>query len=109
MLMSPEKLDSTLTEKRVKLHIFQPSKRKIWTVVGVENEYWLDPELDFCSCPGYYFSKKNGEKTCYHLRSLKMAVAQDKLELITFSDHEYENFMSGILSDLQEVILDNKK
>jgi len=47
--MSPEKLDSTLTEKRVKLHIFQPSKRKIWTVVGVENEYWLDPELDFCS------------------------------------------------------------
>ena len=38
-----------------------------------------------------------------------MAVAQDKLELITFSDHEYENFMSGILSDLQEVVLDNKK
>ena len=38
-----------------------------------------------------------------------MAVAQDKLELITFSDHEYENFMSGILSYLQDVILDNKK
>ena len=38
-----------------------------------------------------------------------MAVAQDKLELITFSDHEYENFMSGILSDLQKVIRDNKK
>ena len=62
MLMSPEKLDSTLTEKRVKLHIFQPSKRKIWTVVDVENEYWIDLELDFCSGPGYYLSKKMEKK-----------------------------------------------
>jgi len=99
--MAPARLDSTLSEKRVKLHIFQPSKRKIWTVVGVENECWLDPELDFCSCPGYHFSKKNGEKTCYHLKSLKIAIAEDKLELITFSDQEYEDFISGILSDLQ--------
>jgi len=109
MLMSPENLDSTLTEKCVKLHIFQQIKRKIWTVVGVDNEYWLDPELDFCSCPGYYFSKKNGEKTCYHLRSLKMAITQDKLELITFSDQEYEDFISGVLSDLKGITLDNKK
>ena len=38
-----------------------------------------------------------------------MAVAQDKLELITFSDHEYEDFISVILSDLQGIILDNKE
>ena len=38
-----------------------------------------------------------------------MAITQDKLELITFSDQEYEDFIFGILSDLQEVILDNKK
>ena len=53
--------------------------------------------------------KKNGEKTCYHLRSLKMAITQDKLELITFSDQEYEDFISGVLSDLQGITLDNKK
>ena len=68
MDLQSEKINSLLSEKRIKLHVFEPSNRKIWTVVGAEKEYWLDPDLDFCSCPGYYFSKKNGEKTCYHLR-----------------------------------------
>ena len=51
-----KKIDSLLSEKRIKLHIFEPSDRKIWTVVGTDKEYWFDPDLDFCSCPGYYFN-----------------------------------------------------
>jgi hypothetical protein len=38
-----------------------------------------------------------------------MAITQDKLELITFSDQEYEDFISGVLSDLQGITPDNKK
>jgi len=44
-----KKINSLLSEKRVKLHLFEPSNRKIWTVVGMDKEYWFDPELDFCS------------------------------------------------------------
>jgi len=31
------KIDSLLSEKRIKLHIFEPSNRKIFTVVGTDN------------------------------------------------------------------------
>ena len=95
-----KKISSLLSERRIKLHIFEPSNRKIWTVVGTEKEYWLDPDLDFCSCPGYYFNKSNGKNGCYHLESFKMATAKNKIELTTFSDHEYESFITSLLSDI---------
>nr|AIF02867.1 hypothetical protein [uncultured marine thaumarchaeote KM3_15_E05] len=109
MSLQFEKIDSVLSEKRIKLHIFEPSNRKIWTVVGTEREYWLDPYLDFCSCPGYYFNNE-----CYHLDTLTVAIevdkgviepkeldlAKNKIEIITFSDLEYEDFIAGLLSDL---------
>ena len=104
MDLQSEKINSLLSEKRIKLHVFEPSNRKIWTVVGTEKEYWLDPYLDFCSCPGYYFNNE-----CYHLDTLTIAIeidpneldlAKNKIEIITFSDHEYEDFIAGLLSDL---------
>ncbi len=90
-----KKISSLLSEKRIKLHIFEPSNRKIWTVVGTEKEYWLDPDLDFCSCPGYYFNNE-----CYHLEWFPTATIENKIEIITFSDHEYGDFIAGLLSDL---------
>ena len=98
--MSSEKLNSIISEKRIKLHLFKPSNREIWTVVVMEKEYWLDPDLDFCSCFGYYFSNIDEKNECYHLKSLKIAREQDKVELITFSDHEYEDFISSLLHQL---------
>jgi len=90
-----KKIDSFLSEKRIKLHIFEPSNRKIWTVVGTDKEYWFEPDLDFCSCPGYYFNNK-----CYHLEFFPPAKANNQIELTTFSDDEYESFMNGLLSEL---------
>ena len=90
-----KKISSLLSEKRIKLHIFEPSNRKIWTVVGTEKEYWLDPDLDFCSCPGYYFNNE-----CYHLEWFPTSTIENKIEIITLSDHEYGDFIAGLLSDL---------
>ncbi len=94
------KIESAVSEKRVKLHIFEPSNRKIWTVVGKGEEYWLYPEMEFCSCPGFYFGKINGKKECYHLESAKLAEKENKTEIIKFSDDEYSDFLSGLISDL---------
>ena len=90
-----KKIDSLLSEKRIKLHAFEPSNRKIWTVVGTDREYWFDPDLDFCSCPGYYFNNK-----CYHLDLFPTAKTSNQTELITFSDDEYESFMGNLLSEI---------
>ena len=100
MNLQSEKINSILSEKRIKLHLFEPSNRKIWTIVGTEKEYWLDPDLDFCSCPGYYFNKSDGKNRCYHLESFKMATAKNKIELTTFSDDEYGSFIDSLLSEL---------
>ena len=90
-----KKISSLLSEKRIKLHLFEPSNRKIWTIVGTDKEYWVDPDLGFCSCPGYYFNNE-----CYHLDCFPLARAKNKIELTTFSDDEYESFIASLLSGL---------
>ena len=90
-----KKIDSLLSEKRIKLHIFEPSDRRIWTVVGTDKEYWFDPDLDFCSCPGYYFNNE-----CYHLDNFPLAISQNQIESTTFSDDEYRHFIGSLLSEL---------
>ena len=100
MNASFDKIESIVEGKRVKQHVFEPSQRVIWTVVGKGEEYWLDPNLEFCSCPGYYFGRLNGRLTCYHLESQKLAQKEIKCEIIKFSDDEFLSFISGLVTDL---------
>ena len=102
MLVSkdPDRIETLISEKRVKLHIFEPSQRKIWTVVGKAEEHWLDPDGCYCSCPGFYFGKLNGKSPCYHLDSAALAIKENKIESIFFSDDEFSDFLSGLISDL---------
>jgi len=94
------RIQSIVSEKRVKLHVFEPSQRKIWTVVGVGNEYWLDPDDHYCSCPGFYFGQLAGKTTCYHLESAELARKENQVDKIIFSDEEFSDFLSGLISAL---------
>lgn len=100
MTKNPAKIESVITEKRIKLHIFEPSQKKIWTVVGKEKEYWIDPELHFCSCQSFYFNSVSGKNDCYHLKSITLAQKENKIEKIKFSDDEFPDFISALVSDL---------
>jgi len=95
-----ERIESVVSEKRVKLHLFEPSQKKIWTVVGKSKEHWIDPDAEYCSCLGYYFGRLNGKTTCYHLESAYLAKKENKIETIRFSDDEYDDFLSGLVFDL---------
>ena len=95
-----KKIKSVISEKRVKLHYFLPSNRKIWTVVGKEKEHWLEPDLKFCSCAGFYFGMLKNKKPCYHIDSIQIAKKEEQYERIEFSDDEFESFMSGLINDL---------
>ena len=95
-----DRIEILVYEKRVKLHIFEPSQRKIWTVVGKGEEYWIDPDAIYCSCPGFYFGKLNGKTTCYHLKSAELAQKGNKIETIIFSDEEFSDFLLGLISNL---------
>ena len=95
-----DRVEVLVSEKRVKVHVFEPSQRKIWTVVGKGKEHWLDPESEYCSCPGYYFGKLSGKTICYHLESVILAKKENKFEKIIFSDEEYAKFLASLISDL---------
>mgnify|MGYP001575810791 FL=1 len=100
MSKDPDRIELLVSEGRVKLHLFEPSKRKIWTVVGKGEEHWADPDSYFCSCPGFYFGSINGKTSCYHLDSIQYAKTENKFETIIFSDDEFSDFLSGLISDL---------
>ena len=95
-----DKIKTTIDAGSIKLHLFEPSQRKIWTIVGKGKEHWLDPEIGFCSCSGYYFSKMNDRKVCYHLESIRIAEKDNKTEVIKFNDDEFGDFLRGLISDL---------
>jgi len=95
-----KKIKSVISEKRIKLHYFLPSNRKIWTIVGKEKEHWLEPDLKFCSCSGFYFGMLKNKKPCYHIDSIQIAKKEEQYERIEFSDDEFESFMSGLINDL---------
>ncbi len=100
MTQTSDRIESLVSEKRVKKHVFDPSKREIWTVVGKGKEHWLDPEAEYCSCPGFYFGNISSKKSCYHLESAKLAIQKNMYETVEFSDEEYSDFISSLLSDL---------
>ena len=95
-----DRVEVLVLEKRVKLHVFEPSGKKIWTVVGRGEEHWVDPTEFYCSCPGFYFAKLTGKATCYHLDSVKLAKHEAKSETIVFSDEEFPDFVKGLIDDL---------
>ena len=94
--MKAFKPEKAIAEGRVKLHVFEPSGRHIWTVVGREDEYWMDPDSGYCSCQGYYFGDA---RTCYHIFCQDKAINLSKFETIRFADREFDGFIAGLVGD----------
>ncbi len=95
-----EKAVKIAIEKRVKLHLFRPSNREIWTVVGKDREYWVDPGDNFCSCEDYYFKTLSGKENCYHLNVIDVAREKKLVDVVEFKDEEYESFLGALVNDM---------
>ncbi len=95
-----EKAVRVALKKGVKVHVFKPSKREIWTVVGKDREYWVDPEYDFCSCEDYYFKTLSGREKCYHLQIIDVAKEKKLVDVIEFKDEEYDSFLKALINDM---------
>ncbi len=93
-------IDAIVSSNGVKLHHFEPSKREIWTVVGKDNEHWLDPEINFCSCEDYFYNCLSSDGQCYHIKAVEVAKEQNMVEIIRFSDTEFELFISSLVDEI---------
>lgn len=97
----------------IKKMLFLPSSRLLWSVVGRDREYWVDPGSDFCSCSDYYFSSLSGGGPCYHLEAVKRAAdnemscpekISDCVESFEFDDTEYGLVLAALASDAEAIL-----
>ncbi|HXG06008.1 MAG TPA: hypothetical protein VNI77_01620 [Nitrososphaera sp.] len=93
------RIDEVVESGGVKQIVFLPSGKKLWIVVGKDNEYWADPDIGFCSCKDYYFTTLSGKGECYHLKSIRKAISESKFIVIDFTDSEYTGFLQAIAED----------
>jgi predicted nucleic acid-binding Zn finger protein len=85
----------------VKKHIFMPSNRVIYTVVGKSGDEFVDPQKPFCSCSNFFFRVLGGsEELCYHLLSYRIARESKKFDTVVFSDDEYSSLLKAIMRDV---------
>lgn len=91
---------SNVTDPRaVKIHMFSPSNRRICTILGKDEEYWTEPDLDFCSCKNYFYKSLSSGKPCYHLTSTVQSIKEKTFTALEFEDNEYDQFIRAIIHD----------
>ncbi len=90
----------------VKKHVFFPSGKALWTVVGREGDFLVDLNTgesgrDYCSCGDFHFRVLSGiVPECYHLMAARQALKLRKFTVIELSDEEFGPFLKLLLRDL---------
>ncbi len=100
-----ERAHKLVDELRVKQHLFLPSKRAIWTVVGRDGDTMVNfgavNGSPYCSCNDFHFRVLGGEiAECYHLIAARRARDQGIYSITNFSDEEYESFLRSLMVDV---------
>lgn len=98
-LVVQSRVDYTISSGSVKQMLFMPSGKKLWVVIGRDNEYWTDPELGFCSCKDFYFTTLSGGQDCYHLKSVRKTIQQTGFKAIEFDDSDYIHLLQAVADD----------
>lgn len=88
----------------LKKHIFLPSKRIIWTVIGKNHEYWIDPTIPYCSCRSFYFTEMVNRRICYHLKIFPIYIDKEIYQVIAFDDDEIIGFTKALFLDTRKAI-----
>ena len=99
LVVQPREEDSIARSGNVKQMLFLPSGKRLWVVIGRDNEYWADPELGFCSCKDFYFNTLSRGQDCYHLKSVIKAIQQKTFTAIEFDDREYIDLLQAVADD----------
>ncbi len=85
------------------MHVFEPSGRQVWTVVGKTGEHWVDKETGFCSCSAYFFDRIRGGKGCYHVESVHMSGTN--VQIAKFPDSQYGTFLAELVERISVTAL----
>jgi predicted nucleic acid-binding Zn finger protein len=85
----------------VKKHVFLPSGRSVYTVVGSNADEFIDPDKAYCSCESYFYRVLSDKaKQCYHMLGYKVASESGLVSEVEFADEEYDTFMRLLATDV---------
>jgi predicted nucleic acid-binding Zn finger protein len=85
----------------VKRHVFLPSGRSVYTVVGSSADEFIDPEKSYCSCESYFYGVLSTKvRFCYHILSYKIAEESGLVREVRFDDEEYDDFVRLLALDV---------
>ncbi len=85
----------------VKRHLFLPSGRAVYTVVGSNADELIEPESSFCSCESYFYGVLSGKaKQCYHVLGYRIADEAGLVREVRFDDEEFDGFLRLLASDV---------
>lgn len=84
-----------------KKHVFLPSGRSIYTIVGRNGDEFIDPDKSFCSCESHFYSGSGGKSShCYHILSYEIANEAGFVDEISLDDEEYDTFLRLLMQDI---------
>jgi len=84
----------------VKHHVFTPSGRELWTVVGSRGDLVVDDSPPFCACIHFnYRVLKDRDDTCVHLVALELAKKTGSHRELRLDDEEYGQLLRYLLRD----------
>jgi predicted nucleic acid-binding Zn finger protein len=101
-----DRAERVVNKLGVKLHVFDPSGREIWTVVGTEGDALVNIDRfgegkQYCSCDDFHFRVLGGAVSeCYHLIAARKARERNLYSKVVFSDEEYASFLRSLLADI---------
>jgi predicted nucleic acid-binding Zn finger protein len=85
----------------VKRHVFLPSGRYVYTVVGSNADEFVDPDKPFCSCESFFYGVLSAKvKYCYHILAYKIADESGLVQEVRLDDEEYDTFMGLLATDV---------
>ena len=85
----------------VKKHVFLPTGRSVFSVVGSSSDEFIDPDKSFCSCESYFYSVLSAKSEyCYHLLAYKIANESGLVKEVKFDDEEYDGFLRLLAGDV---------
>jgi len=105
-----EKAINTVLGGGVKKHVFLPSGRILYTVVGRSGDEFIESEKPFCSCEHFFYRVLGGrDELCYHLLAHRIALQTQMFDQVEFQDEEHAIFVRLLAQDLLNPIRDRKR
>lgn len=94
-----DKAIKLVSEGRVKVIRFLPSRNELYLIVGEREEYVVSLDPVFCFCNDFFFRAAKEGRYCVHIKALKLALRERNYVLYFLRDAEAPQMFKYLIYD----------